>query len=124
MVWVRGEKGRRGVTEGGEGGRRGEEGRGRREGEGRDFWELFGRPRMMVSIGFGNLIPSFDATEKKTKTKENTREWEGQAPPKSKGRVRRDPTPEGRMGRLEIVIYVSKLEFSGSKTSELFAFDT
>ena len=34
------------------------------------------------------------------------REGDGQARPKSKGRVRRDPNPQERMGRLTILIVV------------------
>ena len=49
-------------------------GGGRRRGVGEpDFWGLLGRPGMMDRIGFGNRIPSFEAKEKKKKTKDNTR---------------------------------------------------
>ena len=43
------------------------------------------------------------------------REEEGQARPKSKGRVKRDPTAEGMLGRLIIINnHVTKLEFCGA----------
>ena len=51
--------------------RRGEMGRGMRDGgKGEpDFWGLFGRPGMRDRIGLGNLIPCFDAKEQKKKQK-------------------------------------------------------